>query len=151
MKKDVLITMKSIQSVEDDSNEIELITEGVMKTLKDGGFQLVYNESEATGFDGAKTTVCCYGDKLASISRSGSVQSTLVIDKEKKQHCLYGTPYGELMVGIYTHSIINKLTEDGGNLYMKYTVDINSSYVSDNEVLIIVQPAPEKTAADTEE
>lgn len=144
MKKDVLITMKSIQSVDNDSSEIELITEGVMKTLKNGGFQLIYDESEATGFEGSKTTVCCYGDKHASISRSGAVQSTLIIDKDKKQHCHYGTPYGDLMVGIYTHSIVNRLTENGGNLYMKYTVDINSSYVSDNEVLIVVQPAPKK-------
>lgn len=144
MKKDVLITLRSIQSVGEDSNETEIITEGTFSTLKNGGFRIIYNESEATGFEGSKTTVCCYGENHASICRSGSVQSTLIIDKNKKQHCVYGTPYGELMMGIYTHAIVNRLDKNGGNLYMKYTVDINSSYVSDNEILIIIQPAHKK-------
>lgn len=149
MKKDVLITLRSIQSVGEESNETEIITEGFFSSLKDGGYRIVYNESSATGFEGSKTTVNCYGENHVSISRSGSVQSTLIMDKNKKQHCMYGTPYGELMMGIHTNAIVNKLTKDGGHLYMKYTVDINSSYVSDNEILISVSPAPKK-AADAE-
>ena len=144
MKKDVLITLRSIQSVGNDSNETEIITEGTFSTLKNGGYKIIYNESAATGFEGSKTTVCCYGEERASVCRSGTTQSTLIIDKKKKQHCVYGTPYGELMMGIYTHSIINKLDKNGGDLYMKYTVDINSSYISDNEILILVRPAPKK-------
>ncbi|MBQ8826518.1 MAG: DUF1934 domain-containing protein [Oscillospiraceae bacterium] len=144
MKKDVLITLRSIQTANGDSNETEIITEGTFSTLKNEGFRIIYNESAATGFEGSKTTVCCYGDTHASICRTGTAQSTLIIDKNKKQHCVYGTPYGELMMGIYTHSIVNKLDKNGGELYMKYTVDINSSYISDNEILIIVRPAPKK-------
>ncbi len=146
MKKDVLIVLRSIQSVDNEQNETELITPAVFTPLKDGGFSIAYNETEATGFEGSKTVLSCYGNKRASICRSGSVSSNLIIDKDKKQHCLYGTPYGDLMVGIYTHSIINELNEDGGNLYMKYTVDINSSYVSDNEIFVRVQvPASEES------
>ena len=57
---------------------------------------------------------------------------------KKKQHCHYNTPYGELMIGVFTHSIVNELNESGGSLYLKYTIDINSSYVSDNEILMMV-------------
>ncbi len=39
-------------------------------------------------------------------------------------------------MGIFTHCIDNNIGEDGGDLYLKYTVDINSSYVSDNEIYI---------------
>lgn len=144
MSKDVLVTLRSIQSAGDDSTETEIITEGKFSALKGGSFRIVYNESEATGFEGSKTTIMCTGNEYASISRTGAVQSTLVMDKRKKQHCIYGTPYGDLMMGIYTHAIVNKLDKNGGEIYMKYTVDINTSYVSDNEVLVIVRPAPKK-------
>ena len=44
-------------------------------------------------------------------------------------------------VGIYTHSIKNNLMESGGDLYMKYTLDINSSYMSDNEIIMNIKKA----------
>lgn len=150
MKKDVLMILKSVQSVDDERNETELITPAVLTPLKNGGFSIAYNETEATGFEGSKTVLSCYGNKHASICRSGAVSSNLVIDKDKKQHCYYGTPYGELMVGIYTHSIVNELNENGGNLYMKYTIDINSSYVSDNEIFVSLRPAKNESSAEVQ-
>jgi uncharacterized beta-barrel protein YwiB (DUF1934 family) len=149
MKKDVLMILKSVQSVDSERSETELITPAVLTPLKNGGYSIVYEETEATGFDGSKTTLSCYGNKHASICRSGTSNSNLIIDKDKKHHCMYGTPYGDLMVGIYTHDIINQLSDDGGNLYMKYTIDINSSYVSDNEIFVCVKPTPSANTANT--
>ena len=31
--------------------------------------------------------------------------------------------------------IINRLSEEGGVLYFKYTIDVNSAFISENEVL----------------
>ena len=138
MKKDVVITLKSVQYVDDNRAETELTTEAQFKHIKNG-YSITYKESEATGFDGSTTVLTCYGNKYATILRSGTAASNLVIDSDKKQHCHYGTPYGDFMVGIYTHKIDNKLTDNGGELYMKYTVDINSSYVSDNEIFLSVR------------
>ena len=73
------------------------------------------------------------------MQRVGKAPSNLIIEMNKKHHCHYGTPYGEFMVGIFAHSIDNKLNDNGGDLYFKYTVDVNSSYISDNEVYINVK------------
>ena len=137
-EKDVLITLKSIQSSYSEKEETELITEGRLRKV-DGGFQIMYDETEATGFLGSTTVLSCFGNSRASMERIGTAPSTLIIEKNKKHHCHYGTPYGELMVGVYTHMIDNSLTENGGKLYFKYTLDVNSSYVSDNEVYINVK------------
>ena len=136
--KDVLITLKSVQSVDAEREETELITEGVLRKV-DGGFQIMYDETEATGFVGSTTVLSCFGNDRASMERIGTAPATLIIEKDKKHHCHYGTPYGELMLGVYTHSINNSITENGGNLYFKYTLDVNSSYVSDNEVYVNVK------------
>lgn len=135
--REFMIYMKSVQTVDNESNETELITEGYYSFGEEAIIQ--YDESEATGFEGSTTVVACEGNKKASICRIGSANSELVMERDKKHHCHYGTPFGDFTVGIYSHAIENNLTEDGGRLYLKYTVDINSSYISDNEIYIKIE------------
>lgn len=132
--------MKSIQSVYNDRNETELITDG--KFRRDNNkFVISYLDSEATGFKGSETKITVTGNSIASIIRSGTSISDLVIEPGKKHHCHYSTPYGDMVVGIYTHAIENKLDDNGGRLYMKYTIDINTSYMSDNEIIMNIKKA----------
>lgn len=136
-KEKKMVEIISVQTVDADSTKTELTTEADFeKTEK--GFKITYDESEATGFEDSRTTITVRGKEFASIQRSGKANSTLIVEKGKKHHCHYGTPYGDLDVGIYTQVIHNELTEEGGRLYLKYTVDINSSYVSDNEIMLTI-------------
>lgn len=137
MKKEVLINLTSIQTVDKESTKTELITSGILEENGDE-YTIQYNESEATGFDGSTTIVKVKADKLVSIIRKGKVTSELTIEKGTKHHCHYGTPFGDFVVGIFAHSIINEIKDFKGQLYLKYTIDINSSYVSDNEILIVI-------------
>ena len=137
MKKEVLIKLTSIQTVDKESNKTELITSGEFNKIP-GGFEIAYDESQATGFEGSKTVLSIKGNEWASIDRIGKANTNLIVEKGTKHHCHYNTPYGDFTVGIYAHSIVNELTSDGGNLYLKYTVDINSSYISDNEIMIVI-------------
>ncbi len=134
--------MKSIQSVYDEKTETELITSGSYKT-DDDNFVISYLDSEATGFEGSETEISVKGSSLASIIRRGTSSSDLVIEPGKKHHCHYSTPYGDMVIGIYTHALENKLDKNGGSLYMKYTIDINTSYMSDNEIIMNVKAIPE--------
>lgn len=136
MKKDVLIKMKSIQTVaNDEKSEMELTTKGTLSG-KDGSFIITYEDSEATGFEGSVTDITVKNNELASIIRSGASNSNLIVEHGKKHFCHYATPFGEFVVGINTKTIENGLTDSGGRLYMKYTVDLNSSYMSDNEIIL---------------
>ena len=137
MKKEVLINLTSIQTIDKESTKTELITSGILEENGDE-YTVQYNESEATGFEGSTTIVKVKGDKLVSIIRKGKVTSELTIEKGTKHHCHYGTPFGDFVVGIFAHSIINEIKDFKGQLYLKYTIDINSSYVSDNEILIVI-------------
>ncbi len=136
MEKDVTINLTSIYSVDREQSKIELTTVGKLRSLANGGFQLKYEESEVTGFQGSTTCLSFFGNDIVNLSRTGSAPSELVLEKSKKHHCHYGTPYGDLNMGIFTHCIDNNISSDGGEIYLKYTVDINSSYISDNEIYI---------------
>ena len=132
MKKNVCITIKSTQTVDEEKDTTELFTFGAMEQF-DGGFRLHYDESEATGFEGSSVTLEV-SDNMVTMTRSGKVISSLFIEKGKKHHCHYGTEYGDMLLGISASRIINRLSEEGGVLYFKYTIDINSAFVSENEI-----------------
>lgn len=142
--KKVKITMKSVSTPSGcESDVIELITDGTMRAVEqDGriGWAISYTDSEATGYAGSVTTVSCFGDSMATMERSGSTEAQLIIEKERKHHCHYGTEYGDMLMGIYTQRIINHMTEDGGDIYFKYTIDINSVLISENEIYMQVTP-----------
>ena len=133
-KKNVMIEMISIQSIYNEKTETSLITEGNLRNEGSDSFKITYK-------DGSTTEIAVTGNSIASIIRTGSTHSDLVIEPGKKHHCHYETPYGEMIVGIYTHKIDNSLTSDGGRLYLKYTIDVNSSYLSDNEIVMNIKNA----------
>lgn len=130
--------MKSISDTKNGFPDImELITQGTYKPIRVGnaqGWEISYEDTEATGFAGSTTTVSCIGDYLASMTRTGSADAHLVIEKDRRHHCHYGTEYGDMLLGVSASRIINHLSENGGALYFKYTIDVNSAFISENEV-----------------
>ena len=136
----VMIAMTSVQIVNDDRTETELVTEGTYRMEGDTAY-ISYADSEATGFDGSVTEVEVHGERLASIRRSGTATSNLVIETNKKHYCHYAMPFGEMVIGVYTHGIRNGLTPEGGELFMRYTIDMNGSYLSVNEIRLSVRKA----------
>lgn len=137
MKKKVLISLTSIQHQDDDTNKTELLTKASF--VRENGFDIIsYEDTPATGFEGSVTTIRVDGCKNASITREGTANSALSLEIGRKHYCQYGTPYGCLQIGVYTHAIKNTIAEDG-KLYLKYTLDLNSSFLSDNEIIMTMQ------------
>ena len=137
MKNNVLISLTSIQWQENEKNETELLTKANFRS--ENGWDIIsYEDTSATGFDGSVTTIKVDDCKNASITREGTANSVLSLEIGRKHFCQYGTPYGSLQIGVYTHAIENTLAENG-RLYFNFTLDLNSSYLSDNEIIMTVQ------------
>ena len=43
------------------------------------------------------------------------------------------------MIGVFGEQVAHNMTDSGGELYMRYTIDINSAMQSRNEVKITVK------------
>lgn len=137
LKENVLISLISIQWQDGEKCETELVTRAQLRSGK--GFDVItYEETSATGFEGSVTTIRVEGSKNASIIRRGTANSVLSIEIGRKHYCQYETPYGAMQIGVYTHAIDNTIAKDG-RLYMKYTLDLNSIYLSDNEIIMKVK------------
>lgn len=137
MKKNVMISLTSVQWQDDEKSETELMTKA--KHFRENGWDIIsYEDTSATGFEGSVTTIKVDKGRNASITREGTANSVLSLEIGRKHFCQYGTPYGNLQIGVYTHAIENTISKDG-RLYLKYTLDLNSSYLSDNEIIMTVQ------------
>ncbi len=137
MKNNILISLTSIQWQDKEKSQTELLTRAEL--CHENGWDIIsYKDTPATGFEGSVTTIKVNGNKTASIIREGTANSVLSLETDRKHFCQYGTPYGCLQIGVYTHSIENTINKDG-RLYLKYTLDLNSSYLSDNEIIMTVQ------------
>jgi uncharacterized beta-barrel protein YwiB (DUF1934 family) len=137
LKNNVLISLTSIQWQDGEKNETELLTQANFRQVN-GMDVITYEDTSATGFEGSVTTIKVDGCSNASIVRAGSANSVLSLEIGRKHFCQYGTPYGNLQIGVYTHAINNTIDRDG-KLYLKYTLDLNSAYLSDNEIIMTVQ------------
>lgn len=136
-----IITMTCVHDDDalSDSTDFELTTKGLFSRCDDK-FSISYEDSEATGFENSTTVIEVRGVKNASVRREGEAPSELVLEVEKKHHCHYGTPFGGLMLGVYTKSIDNRLSDEGGKLELRYVIDSNGSFVSENWISLSVEP-----------
>jgi uncharacterized beta-barrel protein YwiB (DUF1934 family) len=133
------MTLKSIQRDAKDKTVSELNTEIDYATDGNGGFVIAYEESETTGMEGSRMQIRVTADNTVYINRTGNFQTDLVVCAGQKYFSNYETPFGEFMVGVKAQFVRSFLTENGGHLALRYTVDANSTLLSDNEIIVDVK------------
>lgn len=139
MIKDVFINIKGIQGIDDETDTIEFMTEGRFG-IKNGEYYISYDESGMldTG-DEVKTHIYIKNKDSLILQRTGTIKSRMLIEKGKRNICVYGTPQGEMVIGISGECIEHNLNESGGEINLKYSIDSQLRLVSQNEVNISIR------------
>jgi Uncharacterized protein conserved in bacteria len=138
-QKDVLINIKGVYRYDDDEDDVvELFTEGKYYK-KNGDYYISYQESEATGFEGAQTTLRVEEQDKVTLVRSGPAVSQLIVQNGVRHQCHYDIGYGDMMIGVQGNLIRSSLGDHGGNLHFRYSLDVNSLLASENEMTINVK------------
>lgn len=132
------LNITSTVKSDDEEEKIEFFTVGQYEVTPDGAV-ISYEETEGIGYEDCSVSVRVSGGSI-SVERTGPAASTLSIEKNVKHHSIYGTPFGDFTMGINTYDVQNTLGEAGGRLWFKYSIDINSDFVSENEMEILVTP-----------
>ena len=132
-----LIKIIGTQSADGEEDVIELTTNGTLERIGDG-WKLCYNETEATGMEGTVTQLDITEDRL-NLMRLGTHPSMLILEKNRRHHCNYHTPYGTIDLGTYTSELDYTLDDYGGELHFAYTLGFNGGISSAHDVHITVQ------------
>lgn len=136
--KDYVITIKGLQSYDDDDNvDIEMMAHGDF-SKEDGKFFIDYEETEATGMEGTSTSIEIDSDYV-SLTREGAVETTLLFIKGRQTTSYYDTPYGTMMMGITTENVDTRLDENGGTVDVSYSMSMNNLFSGKNTFQIQVR------------
>ena len=136
-KKDYLIKITGKQTVDGEQDVIQLETTGHYEE-KDGVRYIYYTEyvEEEDGDAERNTVVEIESDSLVTIIRTGDYESRLMLELDSQHQCLYQTPFGNLMINVFTSLIDFDLSVDGGYINVAYSLNFNSDFGSENEFSI---------------
>ncbi|MEZ0536988.1 DUF1934 domain-containing protein [Caldicellulosiruptoraceae bacterium PP1] len=139
MKQDALIKVTGTQEypLMDYQNKIEFFTEG--KYYKKGKtYYITYKESELTGLNGTTTTFKIQND-FVTLIRFGDISSTLVFEPGKRHVSMYSTDEGVITVGVYTKKMQVDLNDNGGIVFVEYSIDFDASQMSNNDFYLEIK------------
>lgn len=126
MSTPVILAIQGRQSYAGQEPEIiRLDTEGTM-TFRDGGWDIVYEESELTGLAGVTTTFRVEPSKVI-LSRTGKLSSTMVFQEGVAHDSLYKMDFGALMITVKATRVFYDIVEDGGCIDLVYHIVIEDT------------------------
>lgn len=137
MKKAVISVKGTQKNIRDESDTIELVTVGNFY-MKGNIFYVTYNETELSGMDGTTTTLKISDDSV-TLMRFGSNRSKMIFQKNKRHQSDYFTPYGKVLLGVEPSDMYVNMNEKGGELIIKYALDLDNEVVSNNELHLKVR------------
>ena len=140
MDKEVVISIKGIQKYEGALPDvIELVTAGRLAREGDS-YMLSYQESELTGLEGTLTTIQVDGEQV-TLLRMGEFNSQLVFQEGRRHLSVYNTPYGAMSVGVHTRHLLAQLSDQGGDIEVDYSIEVDHALAGRNIFRINVKEA----------
>ena len=138
MEKAVVISVKGIQKYEGAPPDVvELVTEGILARYGKS-YTLSYQESELTGLEGTLTTIQVDGGQV-TLMRVGEFNSQLVFQEGRRHLSMYNTPYGAMSIGVNTRHLMASLTDQGGDIEVDYTIEVDHALAGRNVFRINVK------------
>lgn len=139
MTKDVLLSISGLhqdvtgieaQGDEPGSEPIEVISPANYYK-KNGKHYVIYDEL-VEGIPGMiKNKVRIMDDQKIEIIKSGITNTHMVFEKDKINMTQYETPYGEMMIGVFTRDIQFEEQDDKITVHVSYALDVNGDPIAD--------------------
>jgi len=135
MTKDVMISIRGLQFMDDDSDdEIETVQRGQYYE-KNGSRFLLFDEY-MEGFQEPAKNIMRFNDNEMTLTKRGLINVQLDFEEGKKNLTSYRTPFGVIMLGVDTHSV--QVLENGDELLLniEYTLEADYQFVADCRIAV---------------
>ena len=118
MNSNYLIKVRSVNIVEGDKTESEVITHADFSFI-DNGYGLVYKE-EKNGVN-EETHITVTDSKKVTIKRHAEIETDMTVEEGVRHLSYHRLPFGEFSLDIVGKKISTEITDDGLKLYFSYT------------------------------
>ncbi len=140
MTKDVLLSISGLhyealpseENPDGDDEPIEVLSPATYY-CKNGKHYVFYDEL-VEGIPGTIQNKIRISDDLLEITKSGLTNTRMVFEKDKINMTEYETPYGGLLVGIYTRDMQVDVQEREIGVSVSYALDVNGEKVADCDI-----------------
>lgn len=138
MTKEVLLALKGLQF--DGENKEDITTILPAEYYERNGKHYVIYEEVMEGFSGSTKNIIKFRDKEMDVTKKGIVNVHLLFEENRKNLSSYGTPFGEIMVGISTTKM--NLTEDENHIQVDvdYELELNYQHLADCKISLDIRP-----------
>lgn len=138
MTKDVIVTVRGKQIGSDFEDEIEVINIGSYYERNDKKF-IRYEEPQEDGEGIVQNMVKISPDGI-EITKKGTVGMQMIFRENEWINTCYETPYGMMMMAIYTNQIQCSMEPEKIEINVRYNIEMNGELISDADVYIKVEP-----------
>lgn len=122
-KKRVLLSITGYRAGDNDSDSLELITEGSY-THNGDTYTIEYEESVLSGMEGTKTIISVHGAAI-SMERVGSHNSHFIFEDGKIFKGNYLTPFGFVELEMFPTLMGYRFREQEGRLDLEYQLELD--------------------------
>ncbi len=138
MTKDVIVTVRGKQIGSDFEDEIEVINIGNYYE-RNGKKFIRYEEPQEDGEGTVQNMVKISPDGI-EITKKGPVGMQMIFRENERINTCYETPYGMMMMAIYTNQIRCSMEPEKIEINVRYNIEMNGELISDADVYIKVEP-----------
>lgn len=139
MTKDVFVSVTGLQSGEEETDQVETIYKGTYYKKEDKHY-VVYEEL-MEGFEEPVRSMLKFREGALTVTKKGAVNVNMIFEEHKKNMCCYGTPYGEIMIGINTASVEMEEQEDSILVEADYELEANYQHLASCKICVKITEA----------
>lgn len=138
MTKEVLLSLKGLQyDLGADHQEIETITSAEYYH-RDGNHYLIFDEIQPDSSDLIKNRIT-FRDDYLEVNKQGAINVNMIFEEKRKNITNYGTPFGEIIVGVDTGKVIMTEEEKRILLQVDYRLDVNYVHMADCKISVDIR------------
>ena len=138
MTKDVLVTVKGLQSIEaGEPEEVEMVSRG--DYYYKNGHHYIFFDEVVEGFTESTRNSIKVSDNSVEVKKKGLTNVQMIFEENKKNLTYYATPFGNLQMGIAATKIDVKEQEKSLDISIDYALEINAQHAADCRICVNVR------------
>lgn len=138
MTKEVLLSLKGLQF--DGESEDDFTTIVPAEYYERNGKHYVIYEEILEGFHEPTKNILKFWEQELEVTRRGVINVHLLFEENRKNLSNYGTPFGELTVGIYTTDIQMRQEEERIRFQADFDLELNYQHQAECKIVLDIRP-----------
>lgn len=142
MTKEVFLSLKGLQAESaEEVQELETIT--TADYYRKNGSHYVLYEEMMEGFSEKTKNRIKFNDECFEVTKKGLINVHMVFQENQKNMTSYTTPYGNILIGIDTASVLVEESENHIRVEVEYSLEANYQHLADCRMQMELSPREE--------